>query len=56
MLIITKLKNEIGHLNSELEGMTKFVRMLNYGGDKLNSILSMGKLAKNMKGLRYTKE
>ena len=51
MLTINDLKQEVGRLNSELEGMTKYMRMLIYGYDKLDDILSMGKLAKNKKNL-----
>lgn len=51
MLTINDLKQEVGRLNSEFEGMTKYVRMLNYGYDKFDDILSMGKLAKNKKNL-----
>lgn len=50
MLAITDLKQDVKHLNFELEGMTKYVRMLNYKADKLDEIWSMSKPAK------YTKE
>lgn len=56
MLTIAKLKREVGRLKFELEGMIKFMRMVNYGVGNLGDIFSVGKLAKNMKGLGYTYE
>lgn len=53
MLTITKLKKKVVHLNFELDGMTKFVRMLNFGTNNIDSKLSMDKLAKNMKRIVY---
>lgn len=53
MIIITELKKEVGHLNAELNGMAKSVRILNSGINSIDTILIMGKLAKSMKGIGY---
>ena len=51
---IVDLKSEVSRLNGELDQMAKFVRMLNSSTDSLDKILTIGKPAKNMKGLGYT--
>ena len=51
---IVKLNCEFGRLTSKLEKMTKSVKMLNAGTDNLDKIITIGKPAKNMKGLGYT--
>lgn len=56
MLTISKLKEEVDHMNSKLEGMSKSIRMLNSGTDDLEKILGMGKSSKYMKGFGYTGE
>lgn len=55
MLTIVELKKEFGRLKYELEEMTKYVCMLKYVTNNLDSILSVGKYAttKIMKGLSY---
>lgn len=39
---ITKLKEEFDYLKSELEGMAKYVHILNCGSQTLNEILEVG--------------
>lgn len=56
MLTIAKLKREVGRLNFELEGMIKFMWMVNFGAGNLNVVFNVGKLVKNMKGLGCTCE
>ena len=51
---VVELKHEVPRLNSELEKMTKFVRMVNFSTDVLEKILTLGKSAKNMKVLGFT--
>lgn len=48
MLNISRLEELVGHLNSKLDGMTKFVRMLNFGTEGLYEILGVGKSSKDM--------
>lgn len=50
MAIILEFK-EVDHFNSKLEGMTKLVRILNFGTDTLEEILGIGKKSKYMKGI-----
>lgn len=40
-------------LNSNLENMIKFVRMLRNGSDMLDEILEIGKMSRNMKPIRF---
>lgn len=54
MTTITYLKEEIEHLNSKLEGMTKYVRMVNSRTENLKEILREWKTSKDMKGIGYT--
>lgn len=56
MLTITELKKEAGNLNYGLDGMNKYMCMLNYGTDNLDVLLSMCKRVKNMKRIGYTGE
>ena len=49
--IISELKDEVVLLNSKLDNMTKFVRMLNNGSTGLDEILKSGKNVGNIKGL-----
>lgn len=49
--IISNLKEEVDHLNYKLEGMTKSIRMLNYGSETLGEILGVGKTVVDMKGI-----
>lgn len=51
MLTITELKQEVRHLNYKLEGLTKYVCVLSFGVDNIDTILSVGKPTKNMKYL-----
>ncbi len=53
MLIITGIQEENTLLNSKLENMTKFVRMLNNGSNVLDEILQVGKSSGNMKGIGF---
>lgn len=48
MLTIIKLNEEVGHLNSELARISKFVCMLNSIVDNLDVILSICKPAKKI--------
>src|ERR1051325_9658223 len=50
---ISHLNSEIIVLNSKLDQMTKFVKMLTTGTDKLEEILQSGQNAINMHGLGY---
>jgi len=53
MSIITSLQEENTLLNSKLENMTKYVRMLNNGFNVLNKILQVGKTSGNMKAIDF---
>jgi len=53
MSIITSLQEENTLLNSKLENMTKFVRILNNGSNVLDEILRVGKTFGNMKGVGF---
>ena len=50
---ISHLKSEVLVLNSKLDQMTKSVRMLTSGTDKLEEILQTGQNARNMSGLGF---
>ena len=50
---ISHLKGEVLVLNSKLDQMTKSVRMLTNGTDKLEEILQTGQNAGNMSGLGF---
>src|ERR1043165_1114962 len=50
---ISHLKSEVLMLNSKLDQMTKSVRMLTSGTDKLEEILQTGQNARNMSGLGF---
>lgn len=49
MLTISKLNEEINHLNSKLEGKMKFICMLNSRTENLVEILCVDKLSKYKK-------
>lgn len=49
MTTISDLNEEVHYLNSKLEGMTKFVCMLNYGSETLDEILGVEKIIGKMK-------
>lgn len=51
MTTISELKEEIDHLNSKHEGITKFVCMMNSKTETLSKILGVGKMSKQMKGI-----
>ena len=51
--IISDLKEEVLLVNSKLDNMTKFVRMLNNGSTVLDEILQTEKNAENVRGLGY---
>jgi hypothetical protein len=53
MSIITGLQEKNTLLNSKLENMTKYVRMLNNGSNVLAEILQVGKTFGNMKGIGF---
>jgi len=53
MSIITGLLEENTLLNSKLENITKYVRMLNNGSNVLDEILQVGKTCGNMKGIGF---
>ena len=53
MEIISKLKTEAMFLNSKLEKMTKYVRMLNNGSDSLDKILQTGQITGDKSGIGY---
>lgn len=48
---ISELKEEIDHINSKHEGITKFVCMMNSKTETLSKILGVGKISKQMKGI-----
>lgn len=50
---ISELKEEVYHLNSKLEGMKKFVCMLNFGYKTLDEILGIGKTTRDMKRIEF---
>lgn len=50
---VSELNEEICHLNSKLEGMTKYVCMINYGTKTLDEILRVVKMSRGMKRIRY---
>ena len=50
---ISKLKTEAMFLNSKLEEMTKYVRMLNNGSDSLDKILQTGQITGDKSGIGY---
>lgn len=56
MLTISELKEEVVHFNSKLDGITKFVRMLNSRTESLSEILGVGKLSKYMNGIGYSRK
>lgn len=49
-----KLREEVTLLNSQLEGMTKSIRMLNSGSNILDEILDSGKFSNNKEGLGFS--
>lgn len=51
MTTISNLKEEVGHLNFKLQGMTKFIPMLDFGTETLELIIGVGKTSKYMKGI-----
>ncbi|XP_050881216.1 uncharacterized protein LOC127084755 [Lathyrus oleraceus] len=50
---ISKLKTEAVFLNSKLDEMTKYVRMLNNGSDTLDKILHTGQMTGDKSGIRF---
>ena len=53
MKTISKLKTEAMFLNSKLEEMTKYVRMLSNGSDSLDKILQTGQITGDKSGIGY---
>lgn len=56
MLTILEFKEEVGHLNSKLEGMIESICMLNYGTENLKEVLGVGNSLKDIKGIGYNGE
>lgn len=54
MILIPNSKEEVDHLNSKLEGITKFIHMVNFGTVTLEKILGVGNTTKYMKVNGYT--
>ena len=50
---ISKLKTEVVFLNSKLDEMTKYVRMLNNGFDILDKILQTGQITGDKSGIGF---
>ena len=50
---ISKLKTEAVFLNSKLDEMTKYVRMLNNGSDTLDKILQTGQMTEDKSGIGF---
>lgn len=50
---IAGLEEEVTLSKFKLENMTKYVCMLNNGLDMLDEILEVGKISKNMEGIRF---
>jgi hypothetical protein len=50
---ISKFKTEVMFLNSKLEEMTKYVRMLSNGSDSLDKILQTGQITGDKSGIGY---
>ena len=50
---ISKLKTEVVFLNSKLDEMTKYVRMLNNGSDTLDKILQTGQMTRDKSGIGF---
>lgn len=48
---ISNLKEESAMLNSKLENMIKYIRMLNNGSGMLDEILEFEKMSRNLKGM-----
>ncbi|KAI5390825.1 hypothetical protein KIW84_075927 [Lathyrus oleraceus] len=53
METISKLKTEVMFLNSKLEEMTRYVRMLNNGSDSLDKILQTRQITGDKSGIGY---
>lgn len=53
MINVSELKKEVDHLNYILNGITKYVCILNSRDENIDVILGMGKLLKEMKGIGY---
>lgn len=51
--IIFDMKEEVVSLNSKLNNINKFVRMLNNSSDVLDEIIQTSKNAGNVQGLGY---
>ena len=49
--INNRLKEEVTLLNSKLENMIKFVRMLNNGSNMLDEIPKVGKMSRHVSGI-----
>lgn len=56
MLTILELKKEVGHLNFKLDGMIKYLRVLNSRTKILKEILGVRNSSKDMKVMEYTRE
>lgn len=54
MSIIFYLQDEVTMLTSKLDNMTKSVRMLNKGSDVLYEVLQVGKVAGDLRGIKFT--
>lgn len=50
---IAILEEEVTLLKSKVDNMTKHVCMLNNSSDMLDKILEVGKMSRNMKGIRF---
>lgn len=53
MINVSELNKEVDHLNYILNGITKYVCILNSRDENIDVILGMGKLLKEMKGIGY---
>lgn len=53
MFTIFGLQDEVTLLNSKLENMTKFVRMLNNGSYVLDEVLQVGKVAGDLRWICF---
>lgn len=53
IVTISNMKEEVDHLNSKLDYMTKLVRMLNSGTENLDEILGVDKMERNINGVGF---
>lgn len=56
MINVSELKKEVDHLNYKLNGITKYVCILNSRDENIDVILGMGKPLNEMKGIGYISE